>query len=164
MDAASWCVRGEGTASTSLIVASRAAKRGVHIRIAAAEPVAEGRPQKLARGRGRGALDDEVLTVEEVGRVLGIRCHGAESWKRRECRARPLPSIADHVLGTPGARTCRMAAGGLRIPTRELEHAVRGNRLGISPWMPALTVGRAERRALVFGLGWEPCVAPPRIR
>src|SRR5947207_13269287 len=109
MDAVSSCVRGEGTASTSLIDASRTAKRGVHIRIAAAEPVAEGWPQKLARGRGRGAFDDEVLAVEEVRRVLRIRCHGAESWKRCECRGRPLPSIADHALHTPGHRACRMA-------------------------------------------------------
>src|SRR6267143_2621580 len=91
-------------------VTSRAAKRGVHIRIAAAEPVAEGRPQKLARGRGRSALDDEMLAVEEVGRVLWIRCHRAEPWKGREYRARPLPSIADHVLGAPRARARRMAA------------------------------------------------------
>src|SRR5882672_3359747 len=104
---------------------SRTPERRVDVRVPRAEPVAERRPQQLARGGGRRTLHDEVLAVEEIGRVLWIRRHRPESWKRRERRARPFPSIPDEILDAPRAGTGRMGARRLGIPAREVEHAER---------------------------------------
>ena len=52
---------GAVSAGAVVIVRSRAAERGVDVRIARAEPVAERRPEQLARRRRRCALHHEVL-------------------------------------------------------------------------------------------------------
>src|SRR4051794_8331054 len=72
-----------------LRVCFHASERRIDIWVARAKPVAERRPQELACGGGRGALHDEVLAVEEVGRILRVRGHRAEAGKWREHAARP---------------------------------------------------------------------------
>ena len=69
-----------------------AAERRIDVRIPRPEPVAERRPQQLARRGRRRALHHEVLAVEEVGGVLRIRRHRAEAGKRRERACSSTPS------------------------------------------------------------------------
>src|SRR5262245_60670986 len=115
-----------------------AAERRVDVWIPCAEPVAERRSYQLARGRRRGALHHEVLAAEKVRGVLGIGSHHAEAGEGCEHRTGPLPAVTDEILDTPGARTSGMTAGGLGIPARKIEDAVRGCRLVIAPRMTPL--------------------------
>ena len=69
-----------------------AAERRIDVRIARAEPVAERRPQELARGRRRRALHHEVLAVEEIRRVFRIRRHRAESPGTAQTPCSSIPS------------------------------------------------------------------------
>src|SRR5207249_3897024 len=87
----------------------RASEGSVHVRISRTEPVAERRPEQLARGGGRRAFHDEMLAVKKIGRVLRIRRHRGEAREWRERRARPLPSVADEIFHAPRARAGRMA-------------------------------------------------------
>src|SRR5947208_10443521 len=135
---------------------SRATEGRIDIRIPCPEPVAERRPQQLACGRRRGAFHDEMLAIEEVGGVFRVRRLRAKPWKRTERRARPFPAVAHQVLDSPMAGTLWMGAGRLRIPAREVEHAVDRGRRGIAPRVPTLAGRRPERRPLEFRFAWQP--------
>src|SRR5206468_12129232 len=85
-------------------------------------------------------------------------------WKWAEGRAGPFPSVADEVLDAPGAASIGMAAGGRRIPAREVEHAVASVWRRVAPGERALvTLGRAIGRALKLRLGRKPRAAPARV-
>src|SRR5690349_17517932 len=114
---------------------SGATEGRIDIGVARAEPVSERRPQKLARRGWRRAFHHEVLAVEEICGVLGIRRHGAEAWKGRKLSAGPLPAVADEILDAPRARSFRMTPRGLGIPAREIEDAVLGGRRLLAPRM-----------------------------
>src|SRR4051812_33309583 len=118
----------------------RAAERCINIWVSGAEPVSERRPEQLAGGGHRSALHHDVLTVEEICRVLRIRRHGVEAGKRAKNGARPFPSVADQVFDAPGACTLRMTAGTLWIPGREVEDAARGVGLRVAPRVHAFAV------------------------
>src|SRR5688572_25422104 len=110
--------------STSMESWSHAPERGVDVGISRPEPVAECRPDQLARRRRRRAFYDEMLAIEEVRRVFRIRRHRMKTWERRKHGVRPLPPVADDIVHAPGAAAGRMRAGRLRIPAREIEDAV----------------------------------------
>src|SRR5215471_5627080 len=99
-------------------------KRRIDIRIIAAKPVAEAAPQELAGGRRRTALQDPMLSVEEIGGVDRIGGHGLEARVTGEdCRG-PFPTVADEVMDAPRRRPFgeRSDRGG--IPRTEVEVAV----------------------------------------
>src|SRR4029079_10169859 len=99
---------------------------GVHVRIARTEPVAECRPDQLARSCRRRACHDDVRAGEEVGGGRRIGVDRAQPREGCEHGARPLPAVADEIVDAPGAATGGMRAGWLRIPPVEAEHAVLG--------------------------------------
>src|SRR5207245_7567763 len=64
----------------------------------------------------------------------------------------------------PGTAPIGMAAGGLRIPAREVEYAAANIRGRVTPGKRALvTFGCAVGRALKLRLGRKPRAAPTRI-
>jgi len=100
----------------------------------------------------------------KIGRVLRVRRHRLKARKRPERRARPLPSVPHEILGAPGASACGMAADRFGIPTRKIEHALRGPRLVVPPRMAAFdALRRPKCGALEFRFGGKAHATPPRI-
>ena len=81
----------------------------------------------------RGAFHHEVLAVEEVGRIFRIRRHrrGSPGTARTRCPSTPSRCRRD----PPRPRRLRRQDGcrRLRIPAREVEHAVRWRRRRVAP-------------------------------
>src|SRR5260370_34454567 len=94
-----------------------APERRIHIRIVPPEPVAEAWLQELLGRSGGSAFHDVVVSVEKVGRVLGVGRHRAESRKAFEDRGGPFPAVADQIVHAPGTRAGREGADGYRVPT-----------------------------------------------
>ena len=90
----------------------RAAEGRVHVRIVAAKPIAEAAADELGRRGRRGAFQDEMLPIEEIGGVIRIRRHRLKSVETGEGSRRPLPSIADEVVHSPRAVAFRIGADG----------------------------------------------------
>src|SRR5262245_12251563 len=82
-----------------------AAERGIDVGIPWTEPVAKRRAKQLMSGDGRRALHHEMLPIEKISRVFGIRRHGLKPWKRLERGGGPLPAVADKILHAPCARS-----------------------------------------------------------
>ena len=116
--------------------------------------------------RGRGALHDVVLPVEEVRRVLRDRTASDGSPRSRaktvDVHSHPLPTRSR----TPHALVAaREGADGDRIPPREVEVAARRVRRRVAPRVPrSVPDGRPERRAVVLGFRRQPPALPARVR
>src|SRR4029077_7608376 len=128
------------------------------------EPVPE-RPPQHARGRARRTtLHHEVLPIEEIRRISGIKRKWLEPGKRSERRARPFPTIPDEignaeVAVTPWVRSCRN-----RVPALEIKIAVpRGRRFrapGVGTFAAAAS---AARGAMPFRFARQFFSCPARI-
>src|SRR5678816_4723590 len=104
-----------------------------------------------------------MLAVEEVSRVLRIRGHWPKPGERLERRSRPLPAVADQIVDPPGAAARRVRARRLWVPAREIEHAMRWRRLGLSPGVRTLrAVERAECGSLELGFAGQARAGPAR--
>ena len=122
---------------------------------------------ELACRRWRGALDHVVLAVEEVGGIFGIRRHRFESRKGSEDGRGPFPPVADQIVHAPGTGAARAGADRDRIPGREVEVPARGIGSRVAPRKAAFGVvarRRAERGAMILGLGRNPPPSPTRER
>src|SRR4029434_3651514 len=96
-------------ADASDSVGRRAAELREDVGIVSLVPVPEAPAHQLRRGGPRGALEHEVLAVEDVGGIPGIlRDPRLESLKSRERRVRPFPSVAHELVDAPRARAFRI--------------------------------------------------------
>src|SRR5437588_5114869 len=138
-----------------------AAECGVDVRIISPEPTSERAADEVRHRGRRRPLHHEVLAVEEVRRIDGIRRHWRETVEAAERRLRPLPAVADEVVYAPRARARRVRADRDRVPVREAEVAARRVRRLVAPRIPPLLARRrAERGAVVLGLGHQALAAP----
>src|SRR5262249_8991919 len=88
--------------------ALRQAESGIDVWIRRAEPVAECGPREARSGTRGSALQHVVFSIEEIGRVAGIKRERLESRERSERRGGPLPSVAGHLR-----KTAFVLAGGV---------------------------------------------------
>src|SRR5579864_6218183 len=98
-----------------------AAKSGIHVLVMPLEPVAEAGAQHAASRTRRAAFHDEVLAIEEIGRVAAIKRERLESAERRELCRRPLPSVTHHTFHSKRALTLRIGINGRRIPSLKIK-------------------------------------------
>src|SRR5690349_19488876 len=117
-------------------------------------PVAEARPDE-ARGRGpRSTLQNEVLAVEEIGRVFRVRFLRREARKRRKRGIRPLPAVAAELVDAPWAHAVGMRADGNGRPVGKIKIAMAPRRRFTSPCVRLdRSIGPAKSRALVLRFG-----------
>src|SRR5436309_14679086 len=86
----------------------RAAKLREHVRVMRLEPVAEARAHQVRRRGSRGAPEDVMLSIEEVGRVVRVPLVvRLEAGKPDEGGAGHLPAIPDQLPVTPGPLLAR---------------------------------------------------------
>src|SRR5216683_3891992 len=98
---------------------------GEDVRIVSLEPVAEAPPQELRGRRPRPALENEVLAVEEVGRVAPVAGDPRlESGESRARRVGPFPSVAHEIVHAPRARALGKRAHRRGRPASKIEVAV----------------------------------------
>src|SRR5271165_2891337 len=129
------------------------------------EPVAKGGTQHAGRGPRRCAFHDEVLAVEEIGRIPPIKRKWLETGEWGEnCRS-PLPPIAQYPVHAKCAPAQREGIHGHGIPVMEIEVAEICVRKTASPRVePFHSVRRAERSAVPFFFGRQRFARPARIR
>src|SRR5487761_2556572 len=100
-----------------------AAKGSVHVRVMRLEPVPE-RPSQHACGCARGTtLHHEVLPIEEIRGITGIKRKWLKPGKGRERRARPFPSISHQIGNAEVAVPLGIRSSGNRVPALEIKIA-----------------------------------------
>ena len=129
------------------------------------EPVAE-RPPEHARGRARRtALHHEVLAIEEIRRVPGIKRKWMESRERRKRRARPFPTVPNDVGDAEVADALGVRSRGNRIPALKIKIAVpRGGRFRAPGVLAFFTAASAARGSMPFCFARQFFAGPARIR
>src|SRR5579859_693534 len=107
----------------------------VDVRIMWLKPVPEGSPQHACSRSRRPALHHEVLPIEEIRRIAGIKRHRRESRKWRERRSGPFPAVAYQVANPEVARSFRICSRRCRIPLMKIKIAVPRAGDLFSPWI-----------------------------
>src|SRR5690348_1147777 len=127
------------------------------------EPVAKRSPQHARRRPRRPAFHHEMLAVEKIRRVAGIKWKRLESGKRFERRRGPFPSVAKQILGAKSASSARMCADGCRVPVMKIEIPSLSVRRFITPRkLPLLAIQRAVRRAMPLRFRGQRLLHPSR--
>src|SRR5215469_16256616 len=110
-----------------------AAELGEHVGVVGLEPVAEAAADQLCVSCPRCAEQNDVLTVEEIGRIIRVAGHALESLEGREGASRPLPPVAHQLQNTALARPGGVRTHCRRCPGVEVESAPLGTGWGSSP-------------------------------
>ena len=111
-----------------------ATKLGEYVGIMGLIPIAKARPQELRIGGPGRALDDKMLAVEKIRRIIRIASHiRRESRQRRKRCVGQLPAVADQFMNSPAARSAGTRTDGHRRPRGEIEIAVTVDQAASSP-------------------------------
>src|SRR6202142_2152868 len=106
-----------------------------------------------------------MIAIEEIGGIAGIKFEGLKTWKRRERRGGPLPSVAQKVGNTEGALALLKSPDWRGVPALEIEVSESAVGLFFSPRIrPLGSLNRAISRAMPLGFGWQFLPRPARVR
>src|SRR3954462_10705964 len=125
-------------------------------------PVAKSWSEKFRGCCPRTSLDDKMLAIKKILRVVRITTHvRRKTGKRCKGGIGPLPTVADEFFDAPAARSGRMGSDRFRRPRSKIEIAVPPCRWRITPGITAIAAIRpAVTCAVKFGLRRQPFPAP----
>src|SRR5258708_8030194 len=128
------------------------------------EPVAE-RPSQHACGRARRtALQDEVLAIEEICGIPGIKRKWLEPQEGRKQRAGPFPTIPHEIRDAEVAVALRIRSHWNRVPTLEIKIAVPCGWRFRAPRVRAFAAGAsAVSGAMPFRFARQFFSSPPSL-
>src|ERR1700730_6109999 len=142
-----------------------AAKLGEDVGIVCLVPVSEAPAHQLCGRRPRGALEDEGLAIDEVGRITGVpRDACLESREAGEWCHCPFPPVAHELVYPPRARSLWVRSHRRRRPGSKVEVPVSlaGSRRAPGKG-PLGSGGIAECGAVELRLGQQSLALPARI-
>src|SRR4029453_7935769 len=131
-----WRCRYSATSAANTSVA--AAEGSIGVRILGAEPVAESASRQRSRRHRRRTFHHEVVAVEEIGGVLGVRRQRLESLERTERCRRPFPAVSEQIVDAERACRLRVRTNRFWIPAMKVEVARDDLGKHIAPWIESL--------------------------
>src|SRR3974390_194764 len=125
-----------------LVFLRHAPKAGVNVLIMWLEPAPKRPAQECGCGARRTAFHDEVLSIEEICGIAGIKRKRLETIEWREFAGCPLPAIAEHPDCTKRTDVVHGTLHGRGIPAREVKIPFPGEVFIVTPRIGAFGTTR----------------------